>query len=32
MKKIKIVKSAKVNAKPSAVCDWAVDDFPMNKK
>jgi hypothetical protein len=32
MKKIKVIKPAKVNAKPSGWCEWAVDDYPLNKR
>jgi hypothetical protein len=32
MKKIKVIKAATVNAKPSSACDYLVDDWPMNKR
>jgi hypothetical protein len=32
MKKIIVIKKAVVNAKPTSYCEWAVDDYPMNKK
>jgi hypothetical protein len=32
MKKIKVIKKAVVNAKPSGICPVYVDDYPMEKK